>query len=295
MMTGALLVEKLYSQGYYIEKQREFSIISGSKKVINKLTKNVDDWINDKVYDPIKRTKLVKNLANKVQKDIQSAKQDILNSNSQRSIKERRKSVNSRAGVDKLVDIAENSGTVVNYDYSGKSNPFNTKLNKKNRKTLISLIDNNSKNDKIIKDILNEKNKDLINYSKGKGEIPSLAHEIGHVKNRRDGSIMDKVISTLTRKILPKFNKSTDSMNFDDGSKGILRSFGRKIKGDIVVKEEKNATEKGMKLLKNINVDDSTLRDSKDLLDSDLKHYKARRDLYYKIPLLKSLKPRKES
>lgn len=43
MMTGALLVEKLYSQGYYIEKQREFSIISGSKKVINKLTKNVDD------------------------------------------------------------------------------------------------------------------------------------------------------------------------------------------------------------------------------------------------------------
>ena len=142
-----------------------------------------------------------------------------------------------------------------------------------------------------------DENNDIIIYPRGrKSETPSLAHEIGHIRSRRSRNPIEKITSKVSRKFIPEFQKVVDGNGVvkEDDSPGLVKSLIRKLKTKAI-KDESNATKRGLKLIENLRGKESReYIDSRNLLENDMKHYKARRELYYKTPLLKSLKPRKE-
>ena len=290
MITGSQFIEHLYSQGYYIEEQREFGIIFGTKKAIKKLIKEVKD-----VPDKIKRTKTVRSWAGKIQDDINKAKKDIGDSNRDRIRIERLPSVNNRNTVDKLKNITKDKDTYLIYDESGRASIHNSSIKTKKQKEQIKSRFKGLSEDEI-KGI--DKNNDIIVYPRGrKSEAPSLAHELGHIESRRNGNPIEKITSKISRKSTPKFQKVVDGNGVvrEDDSLGLVKSLIRKLKTKIIIKDETNATKRGLKLIENLKGKESReYIDSKKLLENDIKHYKARGELYYKTPLLKSLKPRKE-
>ena len=290
MITGSQFIEHLYSQGYYIEEQREFGIIFGTKKAIKKLIKEVKD-----VPDKIKRTKTVRSWAGKIQDDINKAKKDIGDSNRDRIRIERLPSVNNMNTVDKLKNITKDKDTYLIYDESGRASIHNSPIKTKKQKEQIKSRFKGFSEDEI-KGI--DKNNDIIVYPRGrKSEAPSLAHELGHIESRRNGNPIEKITSKISRKSTPKFQKVVDGNGVvrEDDSSGLVKSLIRKLKTKVIIKDETNATKRGLKLIENLKGKESReYIDSKKLLENDIKHYKARGELYYKTPLLKSLKSRKE-
>lgn len=290
MITGSQFIEHLYSQGYCVEEQREFGIVSGTRKTIKRLVKEVED-----IPDKIKRTKPVKSLAEKIQGDINKAKRDIGNSNMARMRLERLPSVNNKATSEKLKDIAKEKNTYIIYDESGKAPIHNSPIKTKKQKERVK-----DRLDDISEDELRgiDENDDIIIYPRGrKSETPSFAHEIGHIESRRSWNPVERVISRISRKTMPKLSEIVDGNGVikESDSSGLIKSLVRRLNTKATIKDESNATKRGLKIIENLRGKESReYIDSKNLLENDLKHYKARRELYYKTPLLKSLKLRKE-
>lgn len=293
MITGVQLVEKLYSQGYYIEEQREFGIIS-ARKGIKKLIKGSDELI-DKLVDPIRKTKKVRKLAEKIQNDINKAKKDIGDSNKARVRLERLSSVNNKITAKELKDIAKDKNTYLIYDELGEAPIHNSPIKTRKQKDRIKERFTDFSEDDIKG--INE-NDDIIVYPRGRrSETPSIAHELGHIESRRSGNPMEKIISRVSGKITPELNKVVDGNGVvkENDSPGLIKSLVRKLKTKAVIEDESNATKRGLKMIENLRGKESReYIDSKNLLENDLKHHKSRRRLYYKTPLLKGLKPRKE-
>lgn len=116
----------------------------------------------------------------------------------------------------------------------------------------------------------NPKNKSVIAVSvdtRAAGE----AHELGHVHNRRKGSIMEKIISNLDNPSRrSRFHRNVD---VTEKSNAFTR-FRDKVDSAIILKEEKNASKNALETLKKEGMSQEELEKAKKALDESYETYK---------------------
>lgn len=135
-------------------------------------------------------------------------------------------------------------------------------------------------------------------------DISEHAHEVGHLKNNnsisRNNQEYHKLDSSgrrksiLTAKNLKKMEKSgarkkildspKDSATIDKGI-GLGEYFKRMKEGRVVVKEERDASKRAMKFLKEHNATPSELKAAKEKLGKALGTYKSQARIYRRLPL----------
>lgn len=123
-------------------------------------------------------------------------------------------------------------------------------------------------------------NEHVINH---KGSQASYAHEVGHLKNKQGGPIT-RFISWLNDKTSPSYK---DNIINDKGS-----ALENLVKGSILIKEEKNASKSGIKLLKDSGASLKDIVEGKFELDRSLQTYKSGRNIATKKSIGRFIKRR---
>lgn len=130
-----------------------------------------------------------------------------------------------------------------------------------------------------------------------RGDTAGLAHEIGHIRNRESKNPITRKINKISEDNLDNIHDHTDLLDGnDEGS--ILKGVGNYFKQKAVIREEKNASKKGLNLLKKFKMDKKSRKNAKKDLDSALDSYKINGEISYKSPIMKKLQTpseRKES
>ena len=140
----------------------------------------------------------------------------------------------------------------------------------------------------LYKNILKDK-RNIINHSLNSG-VERLAHELGHVENYESPNLLRRVSNRIANS--PKNREESKKLNYDES--GVLLGLKRFIKGGAIVSEEKEASKKGLKLLKKMGLDENNLKRSKENLDYSDDSYLYGNKPRYKIPLLNALKGNKK-
>lgn len=267
----------------YIEQQKEFGIAqniykaTGAKRIVNKL-----------------KGKALKKLNGDIEKYIKSA-----NKHGEKAI-DTSKLIESEPINQELQEVAKKHGsTIINNIDRGvqdtvvyKGNPIalleaeqelkKPYLSAKDRADIINF-----------RDRLKEGNVILHYYPEGSTRgtgTASLAHEVGHVLNSTS-----KGVRGLVHRSELKFPNARDEMRSailkpeEDGSHGIIEAGKRFLKGKLIVTEEQNATNQGLKLIKN-KVAPQDYEAARDNLGEALGTYKEGARVYWRIPLRNKLR-----
>lgn len=273
IFTGQDLVEKLYSEGWTIE-QREY----GLKKITKSVGKYIKNGIN----------KLKNNTAESLEKQIESSK--IKN---QKLADEAAKAVNKDKNItEKLVDQAEKDkiGVIVSKASDIKGSGIEKDM-VVDSKVILEGEDIKALPPTLNKRIRNvaEKNRKVVFHHSDSGN-EDLAHEIGHIKNE-DKSWLSRY--TNSSKVRGELDRSRKELEDPDSPKaiGYMRGAKRWVKGKLVEYEEKKASKKGLKLMKNAGASKDELEAAKDkLMNKSLGTYKEANKMYYKSPIARKLK-----
>lgn len=168
MIIGLELVQRLYSEGYYIEEQREFGIKRSILKTIVK-SKNavMDKFSNSKLGD-----KVIDKLEKSIKKSIN--KRNII----ENDIKELDKKLTKNPKLEQsLINKVPEKTYLVDAEGSGRN--FNTDLrNNINKNSFRKRLRFQNSKDKA----KFENSNDGIVFDRSNGGNSALAHEIGHVK-----------------------------------------------------------------------------------------------------------------
>lgn len=264
MITGLELVKKLYSSGdcniYIIQK--EFGI---KQSLINYLRDSIDSSRIKKMGLEETKRKLEKSipknkfLRNKLVREAISSKSAVIN-----GPKNNTRDISNRKVKDKLI------------------------------KDIVSSNNHSPRDKKKLTNLINDRDR-LISFNESEGGNASLAHEIGHVKASRD---------KLTGKFHKKSEKFREGFNnsslpertegyFEDGSSSISEGISRYFKGKAIVMNERIASKRAIKLLKNKGASKEEVSRAKNLLDNDLESYKEDVNAYWKIPIRNRLEGKK--
>lgn len=127
---------------------------------------------------------------------------------------------------------------------------------------------------------------DLIVYNSKKGGFSSLAHELGHVSNRRAVGKLSK-IEKNGNSVASKIGKAIDENHLD---KAISGGKERKKEVKSLIRSERNASKTGIRLLKDSGASKEEIKASKDILKDSLDHYKEGGNIYKKTPRLNKLR-----
>lgn len=124
--------------------------------------------------------------------------------------------------------------------------------------------------------LLDKSNKAIIVHSQDTGPA-GIAHELGHSQNRLSGSISDKIISRLDNPGMRGRHHSEEPLGIgkDHSIKETLQSIYDR---GIILKEEKNASKKAMKILKDKGMSKEELKETRKSLDQAYKTYKVKAD-----------------
>jgi len=131
---------------------------------------------------------------------------------------------------------------------------------------------------KLIKSLGKEKHKYQIFLPKKNGGVENLAHEVGHIENSKSKGIRklinNKANSTDTRN---QFNTDLNSlMNFGNhGKSGIKTATKDYVKSLLINQEEKNASNRGLKIMKNLGASKKELEQAKEHMDKGLETYRS--------------------
>lgn len=271
MITGLELVQKLYSEGYYIEEQKEFGIKDWGKSI----SKGIENWRVNRLKKSITKTKISKEKIDNKIKDLDS--KAIQNPKLERAIQ--REAINENAAV---IGFNNNSTNLLTdpdikthtlYDLSTNQN-----IPKRDKKKLYNLL----------------KNRDYqINYDRSKGGPASLAHEVGHIKTMNDpgeaGKISRDVNTRVRDKVLKNDNsihKGQDKRNWDNNT-----IEERKLESKQLVENEKDASKRGLKLMKEKGASKKEIKHAEKTLKLARKSYKKQGDIYVKTAKLKKIRP----
>jgi hypothetical protein len=251
-------------------EQREFGILSdvvrsgvkrSYKKYVGRARRSIGNKLDKSISEDI-------NKRSKILDELKSRSNPVINPRSEQTI--------SQLSSDKY------NTEILTPDpsrYSGKSTYISSSKRFKNIKPDDLKEVSNGKFNGIsneMADILS-KNKGLIISPKGSG-TDSLAHEVGHVMNKKD-SILSRI-----RSLGDSISRSTKIPYKDLKNKKGL-GLGEYVRGKIIVSEEKAASKNGMKILKGIGMSSDELRRSKEYLDKSLDTYKLEASARRKTPI----------
>lgn len=159
----------------------------------------------------------------------------------------------------------------------------------KDSREMDSFFDNSNSGKRLdnkINNILkNKKIKHVISYSPGT-DVTGLAHEIGHVDNSMSKNPIKRLINKVSGD--PNLREEFSNVSFDNRS-GIRTGIKRYLKGRALIKEESNASKKGLDLLKKSGITKEEFNIAKKDLDNALNTYKTAGNNYYRIPLINKI------
>lgn len=275
-------------------EQKEFGIISGTKKLIDKTKHNIyttpkrkfqkyigrkrreEGW---KIYDNIE------NLAKENKKFAEERKRSVvINKNLEdKLIKEAEKLggrvIKTKPTIQKPISITNREPK---FWEKNKVQKQNTQIPSKKNQVVNDEMDNFIVNKKaflksnksisgISSSINNEiknnslKGIDSIVHKEGSG-VENLAHEIGHLSRKRNP------ISILANSSIVRNGRNTNLDQKVDSPR--LTFLKRKAKGWLINKEEKEASKKGLELMKKNNANKKELQKAKENLNYSLGTYK---------------------
>jgi hypothetical protein len=269
----------------WIEQQREFGIaqniykVTGAKRIVDKLKGKALKKLNGDIEKHITQANLHHRKAVDTSKLIES---EPVNQELQRVAK--------RNGSTIINDIKLEEDIPDTVIYKGNpiailraeqelKNPY---LSIKDRAEIVNF-----------RDRLKEGNVILHHYPDGSTRgtgTASLAHEVGHVLNSTS-----KGVRGLVHRSELKFPNARKEMGVAiskpsvDNSQGIIEAGKRFLKGRLIVAEEQNATNQGLKLIKN-KMAPKDYEAAKTNLGEALGEYKEGAKAYWKIPLRNKLK-----
>ena len=172
MITGAQLVEHLYSQGYYIEEQREFGIVSGTNKVMRKLSRKLG--ITDKLKKSIESDNEKIKQANEAVKSIRTSSKNNIE-----VIKNLGKEA-KKYGI-KTIKGKRNYKNIDPFNRGlDRSIPWETSRDAVGNKRRVDLVNSFSKERSEVGKAIIDNNSVVNNI----GTQAGYAHEIGHGLNR---------------------------------------------------------------------------------------------------------------
>lgn len=282
MITGSQFIEHLYSQGYCVEEQREFGISDFGKRLKKLIPKDKINKARDFIEDKYANSPLGKWEMDRKERSINKSfrrrgelTRDISEEDGQEIFQ------NSKLE-EKLIQRKPKGSIIVKTDkYSNKNIDISSPENKR------KLLEHNQYLPES-KEELDEINKasDLIVYNKTEGGFSSLAHELGHVSNRRSLGRLSK-IENKGNSVASKIGKAIDNNHLDKATSG-----GKERRKEVksLIRSEKNASKTGLKLLKESGANRKELKASKKQLDKALRHYKEGGNIYKKTPRLNKLK-----
>lgn len=283
MITGSQFIEHLYSQGYYyyIEEQREFGIRDFGRKLKKLIPKDKINKAKDFIEDKYVNSPLGKWELNRKENSIMDSfrKRGEL----MRDISERDKSrVFQNSNLEESLLQRKPKGSIVIKTNNGSNKNIDISSLENKNKVLKNQYIPDSKEE------LDEFNKasDLIVYNRGEGGFSSLAHELGHVSNRRSLGKLSKV-EKEGNSVASRVNEAIDKNHLDKAASG-----GKERRKEVkaLIKSERNASKTGIKLLKDSGANKEEIKASKDLLKKALDHYKEGGNIYKKTPRLNKLK-----
>lgn len=270
MITGTELLQKLYSEGYYIEEQREFGIKDWGKSTSN----GIKNWRVNRLKKSISKAKQSRASTQKKINELDS--KVIQNPKLERAIQ--REAINERAAVIK----GNGNSTEVLIDPDIKSNKLfqisSANISKRDKKKLRNLL----------------KDRDYqVNYNRDKGGPASLAHEIGHIKAMNDpgeaGKISRDVNSRVRHKVFENdttIDKGNNRREWDDS---VIKE--RKLERKQLIENEKDASNRGLELMKKSGASKEEIKHAKKTLKLARKDYKNLGDIYVNTAKIKKINP----
>ena len=267
----------------YIEQQKEFGIAqniykaTGAKRIVDKL-----------------KGKALKKLNGDIEKYIESANKHGENARKVGDL------IESEPVNQELQEVAKKHGsTIINNIDRGiqdsvvyKGNPIALlEAEQELKKPYLSAKDRSE----IInfRDRLKEGNVILHYYPEGSTRgtgTASLAHEVGHVLNSTSKGVRGLVHRSELK--FPNARKEMENLlkiQDADRSQGVVEAGKRFLKGKLIVAEEQNATNQGLKLIKN-KVAPQDYEAAKANLGEALGNYKDSAKAYWRIPLRNKLR-----
>ena len=264
-----------FSTTSYIE-EREYNIVSDlyhsglgrtSKKVIGKVRRGLGAKIEKSIIND--RNKLV-SLSNRKNEVITNDK--VMN-NLVNEANKRNTSVLVR-------DKGEASFDTSNIFSKNKIKEYKDSINKNLRNPNISEVDRKYLLDTLEEVNELEKGRNIISYPSNSG-IETLSHELGHADNYLS---KNKIKNYISRSY--KDNKSSVTPeNVETSRGGLLNFINTYTKGKLELEEEKNATRKGLNLLKISGASKEEIKRSKDELNKSLESYNLGHKMNYKSSL----------
>ena len=113
-----------------------------------------------------------------------------------------------------------------------------------------------------------------------RGDTPGLAHEIGHVMNYESKNPITKIHNKIANKYVNDI-RDYEPKEHDNILSGVKNYFKQKS----LIKEESNASRKGLKLLRKLGYSEDKQKLAKEELRDSLNTYKLGGEISYKSPL----------
>lgn len=267
MIKGNELVEKLYSQGYCVIEQKEFGRISElGRKISKKL--GITDRLKRSIDADDRSIMAARDKVNEARKN---------NKNNIEVIKNLGKEA-KKHGIKTIKGKKKFKNLDLNNKGFNRSNPWEASRDAVDSNKMIKLTKSWSKERREVgKSLIN--NKSVVNLA---GTQAGYAHEIGHGMNR--SGWLTKRTSDKNNKVRGEYSNSRKSR------RGILGAFNNWREGNIVVKEERNANNRALKLLKKAGATKEELANAKEELKQSLNTYRLARNKFTKKPILDSLR-----
>lgn len=266
MIRGNELVEKLYSQGYCVIEQKEFGRISEfGRKISKKLG----------ITDRLKRS--IDADDSSIRAAISKVKEARNNSKNNIEVIKNLGKEAKKHGIKTIKGKKKFKNLDLNNRGFNRSNPWEASRDAVDKTTMIKLTKSWSKERREVGKSLID-NKSVVNLA---GTQAGYAHEIGHGVNR--SGWLTKRTSDKNNKVRGKYSNSRDSR------RGILGALKNWKDGNTVVREEKNANNRALKLLKKAGATKEELANAKEELRHSLDTYKLTRNKYIKKPIWSTL------
>lgn len=301
MITGLELVQKLYSEGYYIEEQKEFNIIqelyhSGRKRVakkyIGRLKRSLSDLARKESRNQIIKQK--KALIKKENLDkLENKPLGIKLAKDANRLGDAR--VFDNNNLNRVISKGGENNYAINVNNSDKRSSSIVKHSIKMDGGYDNLVESFNGDRESARNLLKvadslETKRNIINLKKGyEKDIPALAHEVGHTMNNTGAAGKKKQIINRLSKI-NKLKEENGTFNSNSGTKDRINENLKRNK--ILIKEEKNAWENGLDLMKKNGASNKEIRQAKKQRDISLDTYKAHRNSSLLEDIHKYLEPK---
>lgn len=270
MITGLELIQKLYSEGYYIEEQREFGIKDWGKSI----SKGINNWRVNRLKKSILKAN---NNREKIRDKIKELDSKVIqNPKLERAIQ--REAINEKAAV-------------IGGDGNSTETLFDPDI-KSNKLFRISRLNTSNRNKKKLHNLIKDRDYQ-INYDRNQGGPASLAHEVGHIKAMNDpgeaGKISRDVNSRVRDKVLSNDSSIHKGQNKRSWDNNTIEE--RKLESKQLIKNEEDASKRGLKLMKEKGASKKEIKHAKKTFKLAKKDYKELGNIYVKTAKLKKIKP----